>query len=288
MKSSTDALNDLLASTDAYRMAELWTITTVGAEVLRYTAGDFKANYGGHAYAMDGPLIKRGEISTGIGLDVDSLDLTITTSDPAHLLNGAPFIRAALMDGALDGASIEVRRVYFSSWSAAAVGALLLFSGRVSSIEGSRHELQVTVASDLELLNVKLPRNVYQPACSLNVYSTPCGANRAAVTVTGTVTSVIDGRVSFDTGLGQVAGWFDLGTLTFTSGANDGQSRTVKSFQAGGAFSFALAWPADIAVGNTFSVYPACMHTMDDCTNKHNNIVHFRGYPFVPAPETIT
>ena len=130
---------------------------------------------------------------------------------------------------------------------------------------------------DRDALHVRLADEAFAPAI----------AAPATVTVTGSVASVSSPRSGFATSLGQATGWFDLGTLTFTSGANDGVSRTVQAFDAG-AFSFALAFPADIAPGDTFSVFPACMHTMDDCANKHNNLVHFRGFPFVPAPETIT
>ena len=37
MKTSTDTLDALLASTDVFRMAELYNITTVDGEVQRYT-----------------------------------------------------------------------------------------------------------------------------------------------------------------------------------------------------------------------------------------------------------
>lgn len=286
MKTATPELEVLLNSTRQFCMADLYTITTVGGEVLRYTSGDFDAKLDGDKYTSRGPLISRGAIRTMVGLEVDTLSITIATANPADQLNGQPFIAAAL-DGALDGATVLLQRAFFPTWSAPAAGALVMFSGRVSQISGSRHELQVSVKSDLELLDVKLPRNIYTPGCALDVYSTPCGANRAAVTVTGSVAGVTSPRSGFTTALGQATGWFDLGTLTFTSGDNAGVSRTVQAF-ASGAFSFALAFPSDIAPGDAFSVFPACMHTMDDCANKHNNLVHFRGFPFVPAPETIT
>lgn len=286
MKSANPELEALLNSTRQFCMADLYTIATVGGDMLRYASGDFDVTLDGNRFTSRGPLVSRGPIRTMVGLEVDTLTITIATANPADQLNGQPFITAAL-DGALDGATVLLQRAFFESWTQPAKGALVMFSGRVSQISGSRHELQVSVKSDLELLDVKLPRNIYTPGCALDVYSTPCGANRAAVTVTGSVASVSSPRSGFATSLGQATGWFDLGTLTFTSGANDGVSRTVQAFDAG-AFSFALAFPADIAPGDTFSVFPACMHTMDDCANKHNNLVHFRGFPFVPAPETIT
>lgn len=286
MKTASPALEALLNSTRQFCMADLYTITTIGGEVLRYTNGDFDVDFDGERFSSRGPLVSRGAIRTMVGLEVDTLAITIATANPAHLLNGQPFIAGAL-DGALDGATVLLQRAFFPSWAEPAAGALTMFSGRVSQISGSRHELQVSVKSDLELLNVKLPRNIYTPNCSLNVYSPGCGANRAAVTVTGSVAGVTSPRSAFTTVLGQADGYFDLGTLTFTSGPNAGVSRTVQAF-VDGAFRFALAFPADIQPGHAFSVFPGCDKTMATCSSRFSNIVHFRGFPFVPAPETIT
>jgi uncharacterized phage protein (TIGR02218 family) len=286
VKTATPALQALLDGTRQFKMADCYTITTVGGEVLRYTSADIDVALDGHAFSSRGPLVSRGGIRTSVGLEVDTLQVTISTANPAHLLNGQPFIAGAL-DGALDGATVLLQRAFFAEWNQAAAGALVMFSGRVSKISGSRHELQMDVKSDLELLNVKLPRNIYNPGCSATLYGPTCGANRAAVTVTGTVAGVSTQRRAFTSALAQADGWFDLGTLTFTSGANAGVSRTVRAY-ADGDFEFALAWPADFAVGDAFSVVPGCDKTKATCQTRFANLSRYRGYPFVPAPETIT
>jgi uncharacterized phage protein (TIGR02218 family) len=286
MKTATAALQALLDGTRQFQMADCYTIATVGGEVPRYTSADFDVKLGAYTFSSRGPLVSRGPIRTSVGLEVDTLSITIATGNPAHALNGQPFIAGAL-DGALDGALVLLERAFFSSWASPAVGSLVMFSGRVSQISGSRHELQVSVKSDLELLNVKLPRNIVTPGCSNTLYGSVCGANRAAVTVTGAIAGVETQRRAFGTALSQANGWFDLGTLTFTSGANAGVSRTVQSF-ADGTFEFALAWPADIAVGDAFSVVPGCDGTKATCQVRFNNLPRYRGFPFVPAPETIT
>ena len=43
-------------------------------------------------------------------------------------------------------------------------GTVSIFSGRVADVQASRTEAILSVASDLTLLNVMMPRNVYQPA----------------------------------------------------------------------------------------------------------------------------
>jgi uncharacterized phage protein (TIGR02218 family) len=153
-------------------------------------------------------------------------------------------------------------------------------------VRGTRFEAEVTVKSYLELLNVKVPRNAYAPGCSLNVYGPACGVSKASKTVTGTVAGS-SGRAQLDSALAQADGYFDLGTLTITSGANAGLSRTVRSY-AGGSFDLILAFPNDIENGATFSVFPGCDKTRATCIARFNNLGRFTGTPFIPAPETIT
>jgi hypothetical protein len=83
----------------------------------------------------------------------------------------------------------------------------------------------------------------------------------------------------------QTAGWFDLGTVVFTSGMNSGISRTVKSY-APGVLTFSLPFPYPPAVGDTFHVYAGCDKTMVTCNAKFSNLTHFSGEPFIPPAET--
>ena len=76
-----------------------------------------------------------------------------------------------------------------------------------------------------------------------------------------------------------------MGALTFTSGANVGMTRTVKAYGSG-LFRFALQLPSPPAAGDTFTVYPGCPKTKEACASKFNNVIHFRGYPYVPPAET--
>ena len=146
--------------------------------------------------------------------------------------------------------------------------------------------LAVTVASWMELLNTKLPRNTYAPGCHRTLYSAGCGVSKAAKTVAGSVTAAIS-RSAVASALAQADGYFNLGTLVFNTGANAGISRTVKSY-AGGQFVFILPLPYDPTVGDTFSVYPGCDKTQATCTSKFSNLARFRGMPYIPQADTIT
>lgn len=292
MKTHTPELIALLNASAQFTMADLYTITLVSGTVLRYTSADVNITRAGATFSCSGPLVHRGNVRTVLGLEVDTLDLTIspravaTDMAAAHTLQGQPFI-AACLQGALDGAQVQLHRAFLSDWALPPVGEVLMFSGRVSDVSGSRSVLKVAVKSDLELLNIKLPRNLYQASCLHTLYDAGCAVNKAARTVIGTVTGVNGTGQWLQSNLGQPSAWFSQGVLTFTSGVHAGVQRTVKDHGAG-AFTFALPLPGAPGVGDRFSVYPGCDKTQATCSAKFNNLARFRGFPYIPVPETAT
>lgn len=288
MKSHTPELIALLNSSTQFLMADLYTITLASNTVLRYTSADISITHGGNTFSARGPLIRRGQVRTVLGLEVDTLDITVMASptNDDHLLDGQPFIPAALK-GALDGASVLLQRAFLTDWAQPPVGAVVLFSGRASDMSGKRTELNGDIKSDLELLNTKLPRNLYQASCLHTLYDTGCAANKAALTVSGSVTGNNGTGQWMQSSLSVTSGWFDQGVITFTTGPNAGQRRTVKAY-ASGQFWFALPLPQVPMVGDAFTVYPGCDKTQATCQGKFNNLPRFRGFPYIPIPETTT
>lgn len=283
MKTATAQLITLLNGSTQFLMADLYTFTLQGGQVLRFTSADIDIVAGGYTFSAAGPRFKRGRTRLALGIEVDTLDVTVYAGT-GDTVNGLPFIAYA-MRGGLDGATLMLERAFMASWGDTSAGTLLLFAGRVSDVAGSRTECRLKVKSDIELLNISMPRNLYQPSCILTVYDNNCAANRAAMTASGAVTSVA-GISRFGTGLTQAAGWFDQGVITFTSGANAGIQRTVKAFAADRSVSIALPFPAPVSVGDTFSIVPGCDKTQATCQAKFNNLPRFRGAPYIPVPET--
>ena len=151
-----------------------------------------------------------------------------------------------------------------------------------------RRAAQVTVNSDLERLNVMVPRDVYQPGCLNSLYDGLCQVSRSAFTVTGAATSASNAtRTTFSHALGQPAGHFDLGVITMTSGANAGASRTVKQHTSGQIVAL-QPWGFAVSSGDTFSVSAGCNKTQATCTSKFSNLARFRGMPYIPQADTIT
>lgn len=282
MKTATPELIAMLASSTQFWMADCYTFTLVDGTVLRYTSADFSVVFGGNTYLHTGPLFKRGRTRCSVGLSVDSMEINVTASSD-HTLAGLPFIQA-VANGLLDGATVELDRAFAATPGAAVVGTVKQFVGLVSNADPKGFTAKIMVRSHLELLNVSMPRNLYQPPCGNTIYDANCGVSRAAHAAYSAIASGSTRRV-LNCGLANAAGFFDIGEVVMTSGQNTGLRRTVRSYSPG-VVSLAYPLPKDVANGDTFTIYPGCDRRLTTCDTKFGNKPRFRGTPFVPVPET--
>lgn len=291
-ETSPGALVALLNARGPLNKADLYTITLPGGTVLRWSGADVALTGNSQTWAL-GPGLSRSRVRFSVGVEVDAITVTITDI-LGTTINGKalmPFIRA----GGLANARLQLDRAFWGPADTAPVGALLWFVGRIADIPAiDRHHAEISVKSSLELLDVMIPRELYQAGCLNTLYDAACGVNRASYTVTGSADGATDARrITFDPSLTQTAGWFDLGVITFTSGPNAGISRTVKSYSPS-ALTVLQPWPFAVAAGNAFSIYPGCDKTQtgaNGCAKFYstaNVALRFRGQPYIPVAETIT
>ena len=285
MKSASDTLKTFLASNRQFVKAELYTFTIPGGTVLRYSDSGRVENYGGNSYVA-GPRINRTGLSQKVGLEVSSATITIAADD-RHQVNSVNLL-TFIRNRGLDSALITITRVYAADWSSSWVGGVTMFLGRVSEITESGNAMaKVLINSGLEVLDASMPADVYQASCLNTLFDTNCGANRTSFQATGTVTSGSIAANAFPTSISAAAAYYALGTLLFTSGANSGQRRTVKTQDASGNLTFVAPFPSKPAAGDAFTIWPGCDLSQARCTSFFNNLGRFRGQPYIPIPETI-
>lgn len=283
MKTANAGLISLLNS-GQFVMADLLTLTTVGGTVYRYTSADKNIPYDGNTFSANGVRFKRGRTRLVVGVEVDELDLTFYAKSD-DLLDGVPFLHA-VHNRALDGAEVLLERGFAPTWNDPVTGTLIMFGGRCGPFElGRAGGARVKVKSDLTLLNIKIPRNMYQPSCLHTLYDTGCGLTKASFAAATTAASGST-KQTLNCGLAQAAGWFDQGTITFTSGANSGVSRNVKSYTPG-VVTLSYPLPSLPSIGDGFTAYPGCDKKQATCSSKFSNLTNFRGFPYVPVPETV-
>ncbi len=275
----------LLNSGHDFVFCDLWTLTLSGGGQVFWSGAQIPIPFNGTTWVL-GPAIDRGKISTKRGVEVSTLEMQIH-ANAGDLINGTPLL-AFLQARGLDGARVRLDRAYMPSWSSPVTGTINKFQGRVTSIKGvSRTEANVTVSSDLVLLNVSASPDFYQAPCLNTLYDTSCGLSQAANTTSGAITAA-PSVSGFDTNLTAADSVYAQGLINFTSGANNGVARSVKAYaNASGAIQLVVPLPAMPAVGDTFTIAKGCDLTMATCQSRFNNLIRFRGQPFTPPPETI-
>jgi uncharacterized phage protein (TIGR02218 family) len=281
------ALATLLDSGVPLIVADLYTITLTGGQVLRWTDFDRALTLGALTWVL-GPGITSSKLKLSAGVEVDTMTLTLT-GDAGQTINGLPMM-PFINGGGLDGATVQTWRAFAAAADGVWVGKLHRFTGRVSDIDRpNRLEASISVRSVFEMLNANMPGGVYQESCLNSLYSVACGQDRAALTVNGTVTTgTTTLRLQFTaSGLTQAPGYFSLGGVRFGSGGNAGVLRSIRTHEAGGVITLMQPLPVAAVVGDVFQIYPGCDNTQSTCTNKFNNVGRFRGQPYIPASETV-
>jgi len=289
MKPASTALQNLLASRRFFA-ADLYTFTLISGSVLRYSSGDRDITAGGQLFTAQGPRIDRKDNKAKchwkIGVEVDTLVFDVMPQ-ATDMVNGLPFL-AACVQGAFDGAELQLERAFMATYGDTSVGTVILFAGRVAEIDLGRAVATFTINSHLELLNLQLPRNLWQPGCVNSLGDPSCGVNLPSFAVSGSAATGSSVSV-IAASLAQSTSYFDQGKIAFTSGANAGLTRSVKSWVAGSPGSIALLapFPNVPAAGDAFTIYPGCDKTLgpNGCA-KFANTARFKGYPFVPTPDT--
>jgi len=86
------------------------------------------------------------------------------------------------------------------------------------------------------------------------------------------------------TPIGGVAGYFDFGNITFTSGLNAGRTFPIKAYVEG-QFSLYMPLPKLAAVGDTYTAVAGCDKSRATCIEKFDNIENRRAEDFMTGTD---
>jgi uncharacterized phage protein (TIGR02218 family) len=276
-------LNALRPTSDAPLLtAEIFTIWLATGTVLTYTDLDIPVSVNGFTYLANSVLISGLKYRSSCGVNVDSQQVSLfaRTTDT---IGGIPFLQA-MQQGLLDGAEIQREKVFFSNWTAP-IGSVILFKGRVAQIDSiGRTSAQITVSSDMVLLDMDMPRNVYQADCQHVLFDAQCALAAGTYSTAGAVGA---GSTQCVVQWTSATADYQQGTIAFTSGANTGADVTIKAV-SNGALILAYPLPTTPATGDAFVATYGCDRTMATCQSRFNNLKQFRGFPYVPPPQIMT
>jgi hypothetical protein len=249
---------------NVFLIGDLFEITVRGT-VYYLTNREIDISWSGHTYVSTGALLDRSRVRQGSDGTLDDLDVRVMHAGAS--LGGKTWV-ARYLDQDLAGAPFKLRRAYFSN-STTVVDTVLLFDGAVGPAQFGSTEGRLVVRSVAAELELRLPRNLYQPQCGWNLYDAGCGLTRpttwdaVSVAASSTATVVKMGATT------AAADFFKLGVVEFLSGTLAGLSRTITgSAQNGAAHDLTVSppLPSAPAAGVTVRVRAGCNKTALRCS----------------------
>lgn len=284
---SSAALAFLLSRATGF-FADLFTITLMDTTVFYWTSFDINITYGGITWLAQSPNLARSSLNVRNSPEqVPELKVVMSALDN-DFVDGTN-IKTQIFQGAFDGARLQLDRLPMTFPGDTSLGPpITLFGGRIGQIQITSIGADISVKGDNIIFNQYVPKNVFQTNC-LNTFCDPnCTLSKADFSITTTV------------GPGPTVGiipWsstpspsqiYTLGVVTFISGVNIGQSRSIAVSDDGG---LTLRYPlfAVPAAGDAITVLQGCDKQINggngqSCQDR-SNTQHYRGFPFVPPPE---
>jgi hypothetical protein len=296
MKQASSQLTAHLAG-PVTTLASCWEITRRDGQIFRFTDHDRDLEIAGALYAA-----RFGHARTAISSDAS---MAVDNLDVEGIIDAESLREEDLRAGLFDHAAV---RIFLVNWATPAMGILRLRRGWLGEVV-----LTDTgqFSTELRGLTQALQQEIgelYTPECRADLGDARCKINLAALTVMGSVTTVEARRVFLCT-LTPLGGadepdapeppgpippapppedWYTGGLLTWTSGPNAGLAIEVQRWEAGPSrITLYLPPGYPIMAGDSFSLSPGCDKRFATCKAKFNNILNFRGEPYVPGLDAL-
>lgn len=276
----TSALESLRIAR-VHRFAVLWRITRTDGQVLRFTTHDRPIEYAGNVYTPAGGLETTAKQRLDGLRDRNWEAKGIIVSDA---ITFDDLVKGKYRKAKIEMMLVDWRYPWADPFEISSYWVIsTTFNGEFweAQVEGLTHKLKMSVG------------RVYGRTCDVWAFGDErCAAEgggvtgEAAWTNSGTVTAINTPRRDFNTTLTQTTNWYKRGYVKFTSGLNNGLTMEVnKSYGTAGRIVLWLPMPYDIAVGDTFNVVAGCDRLFSTCRDKFNNVINFRGFPWIPGTD---
>jgi uncharacterized phage protein (TIGR02218 family) len=254
-------------------LATCWKATLTNGTVVAATSHDQNIVLAGVTYQSVAAYTP-SDIASASDLSVDNLELEAFLASP-HITE------ADLHSGIWDYAAIEMFEVNYANLSQ---GRNLLRKGTLGEVKGGQAKFTAELRGLMQAFTRRIV-HITTKECTADLGDARCKVDLAPWTVTGTITAVTNNREFADSSRAEPSGWFLGGKITFTSGLNSGLGMEVKaSYAGGGAIELQEFMPFDVAVGDSYTMYAGCPKRFaEDCRDKFNNTVNFRGFPHLPG-----
>lgn len=254
-------------------LATCYKVTRTDGVVQGFTDHDQDIVFGGVTYLASSGFSKFNL--------TDKSNLEMSQMNVDGMIN-AGMLASDLRARKYDYADVQILAV---NWADLTMGQVILLTGKFGPVTINEYGFQVELnGMAAQLANVR--GDLYQPTCRVDLGDSDCTVNVDSLMQSGTVATTDGARNLTATGVSAADGYFSGGLLTWLTGANAGLSVEVRTWaSAGAAIVLYLKTIFPVVVGDTFKIQPGCDKLVSTCQNKFNNVVNFRGEPYIPGTD---
>ena len=240
---------------------ELYDIT-YGTQSWHYTSANAKVTRDGNEYVPT--AISRTAVASKASKPVNTVYLNLPTDDDVA--------RIFSYSHPTTHVSILIRR-YQKFDSAEEI--ITIFEGIVTLGEFKGHKAKLTAVPIESKLQKVMPRQTFQAMCNAALYDGRCMVDRNSHDHTGAILGIAGGSITVNGADTRPDGYFAGGEIVV------GIRRLWVVTHTGNILEIFGQLPTDL-VGESATVYAGCTHDATTCANKFNNLVNYRGFPYVP------
>lgn len=255
---------------EVYAAAYCWRIDRTDGVSFGFTSHD-------QDLVLDGIICEAATGFTPTAVDTSD-SLSVDNLDVDGVLTSDRITENELAGGVYDFAKVTI---YLVNWKNRSDPKFILREGTIGRLRYGRTGFTAEIRGLTEAYQQKAG-GVYQKTCRATLGDEKCKINLANYTATGMVTAVIS-DTEIMTNVIASDGAYDYGYLRWTSGDNLNTTVEVKTYTADGTMEVYLPTIWQPQVGDTFTLVAGCDRNLSTCMNRFNNLLNFRGEPYVPG-----
>ena len=272
-----DAAFTTAIAANTLKMAELYIVELSNGVTYYYTSHSENIAWNSPAQVYTAIPIQRGSIGSKINLEANVVDITLANIT-GNLFN-------VVQNNVLDSCKITIKRICWNEAYSAGM-EFICFKG-IADIEFDRKVLILHCRSILDILNVQVPKNIYQESCNNRLFDANCALIKSTFKHSLITTSAATDNFTVNkTSLSHDVTYWTLGEIEIQSGLNDGCRRMIRTSTTN-SIIVAVAFPNIVANNVTFDLYPGCDKRGETCNGTFSNGVYFNGYAYIPKVEDV-
>lgn len=273
-------------------IAMLWKVSRPDGTIFGFTDHDQDISFTDNESLT--PVVYKSHFGADASATTTHSDMSISNQELVAFIESDEITEADIFAGKYDYATIEIRIV---NWNNLNMGALLWKKATLGEVKIQNGKFIAELRGLEFYLNTNMGET-YGPICRADLGDSRCTVNLALWRQNSTVATVTNLR-SFTPGTTLLqmqgstpnspapGGWFNDGVITWLSGKNAGYTMEAAIWD-GTTITLFEDMPNPIQPGDQFSIDPGCdkSNGLDGC-QKFNNIVNFRGEPFIPGMDAM-